>query len=296
MHKYKYYLKRLIIIAICVLFIGCTSFNTNKFILSKEGYISVHYIDVGQGDSILINVNNKNLLIDSGPTDSESDLLSYLDSLKIHNLDYVIATHPHEDHIGNMSKIIDKYNVISFYSPKVSYTSKCFEDMITSLKNKNLKIHVIKEGTHSINLGTNTLVTVYSPINTTYDDNYNNYSPIIKIQFGKISFMFTGDAEELVEKQVLNSYKNLKSNVLKVGHHGSSSSSCKEFINAVDPSIFVISVGRFNDYNHPSKTTLDLLNSYDNKKIFRTDLNGTIIIRSDGLKLFGQYKKIDYCP
>lgn len=289
---HKYYIKNLISIIICILLIGCNSLNTNKFNLSKEGYISIHYINVGQGDSILINVNNKNLLIDSGPKDSQNDLLNYLDNLNIHSLDYVIATHPHEDHIGNMSKIIEKYNVISFYSPKVSHTSKCFEDMITSLRNKNLKINIIKAGTSSINLGPNTLVTVYSPINIIYDDNYNNYSPIIKIQFGKTSFMFTGDAEELVEKQVVKNNKNLKANVLKIGHHGSSTSSCKEFIDAVNPSVFVISVGKFNDFNHPSKSTLDLLNSYDNKKIFRTDNDGTIIIRSDGYKLFkSNYKK-----
>ena len=289
---HKYYIKNLISIIICILLIGCNSLNTNKFNLSKEGYISIHYINVGQGDSILINVNNKNLLIDSGPKDSQNDLLNYLDNLNIHSLDYVIATHPHEDHIGNMSKIIEKYNVISFYSPKVSHTSKCFEDMITSLRNKNLKINIIKAGTSSINLGPNTLVTVYSPINKIYDDNYNNYSPIIKIQFGKTSFMFTGDAEELVEKQVVKNNKNLKANVLKIGHHGSSTSSCKEFIDAVNPSVFIISVGKFNDFNHPSKSTLDLLNSYDNKKIFRTDNDGTIIIRSDGYKLFkSNYKK-----
>lgn len=289
---HKYYIKNLISIIICIFLIGCNSLNTNKFILSKEGYISIHYIDVGQGDSILINVNNKNLLIDSGPKDSQTDLLNYLDNLNIHSLDYIIATHPHEDHIGNMSKIIEKYNVISFYSPKVSHTSKCFEDMITSLRNKNLKINIIKAGTSSINLGPNTLVTVYSPINKIYDDNYNNYSPIIKIQFGKTSFMFTGDAEELVEKQVVKNNKNLKANVLKIGHHGSSTSSCKEFIDAVNPSVFIISVGKFNDFNHPSKSTLDLLNSYDNKKIFRTDNDGTIIIRSDGYKLFkSNYKK-----
>ena len=196
----------------------------------------VHYIDVGQGDSILIQVNNKNLLIDAGPKDAKEDLLTYLDSIGLSKLDYIIATHPHEDHIGNMSYVINKYEVEKFYAPKVEHTTSTFEKMVESLITKDLKINIIKAGIDTIDLGEGTKVTVFSPINEEYS-NLNDYSPIIKIEYGNNSFLFTGDAEDEVEKEVLSKNPNIKSDVLKLGHHGSSTSTSKTFLNAVNPSI-----------------------------------------------------------
>ena len=240
--------------------------NSNPSIEDISGKMNVHYIDVGQGDSILVQVNNKNLLIDAGPKSGKDDLLNYLSKLKIEKLDYVIATHPHEDHIGNMADIIKKYEIGAFYAPKVETTTKTFEKMVDALKDKDLKINSIKAGINSIDLGTGTKVSIYSPTKDKYD-NLNNYSPIIKIQFGSNSFLFTGDAEKEVEKEVLNTNVDLKADVLKLGHHGSSSSTSEEFFRAVSPSIGVISLGIDNSYGHPHKETLKLLE--DNKiKIF----------------------------
>lgn len=245
-----------------------------------EDQMKVHYIDVGQGDSILVQVNNKNLLIDAGPRESKDKLINYLDKIDIKKLDYVIATHPHEDHIGSMSYVIDKYDVESFYAPKIEHTTKTFERMIEALSDKNLKINVIKEGTSSIALGKNTGVSVFSPVDDTYEQ-LNNYSPIIKIEFGNNSFLFTGDAEKLVEKQVLEKGYDLKADVLKLGHHGSTSSTSEKFLKSVNPSICVIEVGKDNDYGHPHKETLELIKK-NKVKVYRTDTYSDVVLVSDG--------------
>lgn len=259
---------------------GCNKFKNDTTTTLDSSKMFVHYIDVGQGDSILIQVNNKNLLIDAGPKSDKDKLLNYLSSLNLQKIDYVIATHPHEDHIGNMADVIDDYNVLSFYAPKVQSNTKTFEKMIESLKAKNLKINVIKNNINSIDLGENTKVTIFSPSKDSYDD-LNNYSPVIKIEYGKTSFLFTGDAEKEVEKEILNNNPDISADVLKVGHHGSSSSTTKEFLSKVNPSIGVISVGKDNTYNHPNDDTMKRL--ADNKvKVYRTDKEGTIILSSDG--------------
>lgn len=245
-----------------------------------EDQMKVHYINVGQGDSILVQVNNKNLLIDAGPRESKDKLINYLDKIDIKKLDYVIATHPHEDHIGSMSYVIDKYDVESFYAPKIEHTTKTFERMIEALSDKNLKINVIKEGTSSIALGKNTGVSVFSPVDDTYEQ-LNNYSPIIKIEFGNNSFLFTGDAEKLVEKQVLEKGYDLKADVLKLGHHGSTSSTSEKFLKSVNPSICVIEVGKDNDYGHPHKETLELIKK-NKVKVYRTDTYSDVVLVSDG--------------
>ena len=264
---------------------GCKDSNTNNK-TSNTSNMTVHYINIGQGDAELIQVNGKNMLIDSGSRTNKKDLISYLDKLKIKKLDYVIATHPHEDHIGNMDKVIDKYEIGSFYSPKITHTTKSFENMINSLKKKNLKINVIKEGIDSIDLGKNTKVEIFSPKSGGYgkDTSMNNYSPIMKITYGKNSFLFTGDAEKLEENYVLNKNYNLKSDVLKLGHHGSSTSTSYKFLEKVDPSIGIISCGIDNKYGHPHKETLANLKKLK-VKIYRTDKDGTIVLESNGNKI-----------
>ena len=275
----------LLIILISSLTISCNfpTNDSNKNNQIESNKMIVHYIDVGQGDSILIQVNNKNLLIDAGPKSDKKKLLDYLSNLNLEKLDYVIATHPHEDHIGNMADVIDDYNVLAFYAPKVQSTTKTFEQMVESLKSKNLKINVIKKGTDSINLGENTKVTVFSPTKDYYED-LNNYSPVIKIEYGKTSFLFTGDAQKDVEKEILATNEDISADILKVGHHGSSTSTTKDFLNKVNPSIGVISLGKDNTYNHPNDGTVKRLNQ-NKVTIYRTDKNGTVILSSDGSKI-----------
>lgn len=269
----------LAIITLLILFFSC------KYIININNNLNnnmiIHYIDVGQGDCILIQVNNKNLLIDSGPSTSRKSLLKYLNKIKVKKFDYIIATHPHEDHIGNMDTIIKRFNVEKFYAPKVTTTSITFENMISALIDKNLKINILKKESKGINLGKNTSIQIFSPEENISTDNLNNYSPIIKINFLNTSFLFTGDAEAIIEEEIISENPDLKCDILKVGHHGSSTSTSSKFLTSANPSIAIISVGKNNTYSHPSLETLNLLDAM-NIRTIRTDISGTIIITSDG--------------
>ncbi|WP_321833550.1 ComEC/Rec2 family competence protein [Clostridium butyricum] len=281
----KRHFKHLIIFTLLLLLCFFSSILTKKFNSYKvnPNLMYVHYINVDQGDAILIQVNNKNLLIDSGPKSHKKQLVKFLNDLNISKLDYVIATHPHEDHIGNMNTVLNSYKVQSFYAPKVYSYTKSFEQMIDSLKSNNLKINPIKRGCNTINLGFQTNVEVFSPINDTYD-NENNYSPVIKISFGNNSFLFTGDAEKEIEDKLILLNDDLKADILKVSHHGSSSSTSDSFLNRVSPKYAVISVGKNNIYDHPNDTIISKLNTY-NIDILRTDIQNNITLISDGTNI-----------
>ena len=281
MNNFKFnnkFFKILSSIFIVIIFILFFNLNNNANFKNK---MIIHYIDVGQGDCILIQVNNKNLLIDSGPSTNRKYLLNYLKKINIKKLDYIIETHPQDDHIGNMDTIIKRYNVEKFYSPKVTTSSDTFDSLLSALVDKNLKINVLKKGTNQINLGKNANLKVLSPKKDFTSDNLNNYSPIIKINFLNNSFLFTGDAETSDENLVLFENNDLKADVLKVGHHGSSTSTSLDFLNSVDPSVAIISVGKNNSYGHPSQKVLSLLDE-SNIKTLRTDISGNIIVISDG--------------
>lgn len=247
----------------------------------KNEILNIHFIDIGQGDSILIEIHNKTLLIDSGPNDSEDKILKYLKSKNINKLDYLIATHPHEDHIGNMDAILNNIDVKKFLAPFVLYESTDFNNMILALKENNLTIDILSINNKQIKLDDNVIIEIFSPSNQNYE-NINNYSPIIKLSHFENSFLFTGDAEELIESEVLNF--DIDSDVLKVGHHGSTTSSSIEFLNKVSPEISIISCGINNKFNHPSKSTLENLSNI-NSSIYRTDEDGTIVLSSNGFKI-----------
>lgn len=284
MNKKKKVLSLFLTLIIIVLsIVGCQPVNNNldEKNLDLNDVMIVHYIDVGQGDSILIQVNDKNLLIDAGPGSNEDDVVNYLNKNNIKKLDYVLATHPHEDHIGGMDEVIENFEVGEFYSPKVASNTKTFKNMINELNKKNLKINIVTEGMgDEFNLGEGAEVEVYTPMNGSYEE-LNNYSPIMKVSYGETSFLFTGDAEREAELEAISSGEDLKSDVLKVGHHGSSLSTTEKFLEKVDPEVGVISVGEGNKYNHPTDETLSRLND-KSIKTYRTDIDGTVVIKSDG--------------
>lgn len=278
----KNHISYFVLILMLLFLTGCKSFvDTNANIPDKNTLI-VHYIDVGQADSILIQINGKNLLIDAGNRDDGDVVVSYLKAHGVEKINYVIATHPHEDHIGGMVDVIKKFPIEKFYAPKITTDTKTFENMVDALQDKDLKINTAKAGV-DLNLGDNIECDFLSPTSSSYDD-LNNYSSVLKITYGSTSFLFMGDAEKLVEKQLINSKADLSCDVLKVGHHGSSSSSSKDFLDKSHPKIAVISCGKDNDYNHPHKETIDEL-SKRNLSIYRTDKIGSIIIESDGKKV-----------
>lgn len=245
-----------------------------------EGLIKINYLDIGQGDATYINIGNFDILIDAGSKSEKEKLIEQLEELNIDDFEMVIATHPHEDHIGGMEAIFERYNVKEFYMPKVTHTSKVFEDMINAVANEGIKVKIIKEGM-DFDLGNGAYIEVYSPIYESYS-NLNDYSPVMKLTFGENAFMFTGDAEIPVELEVVKKNGSyLKADVLKFGHHGSSTSSAEEFIQAVNPKYGVISSGVNNMYGHPHREVLALIDEYD-IETYRTDIDGQITLISDG--------------
>lgn len=240
--------------------------------------LKVYFIDVGQADCIYINEGNYNMLIDAGNNEDGEKLVNYFKSLNIEEFNFVVATHPHEDHIGGMDDIINNFKIDNFYMPDKLSTSKTFEDVLDALSNNNLNYHVPEKG-ENFNLGDALFKVIYSGDDT---NDINDSSIILKMTYGSNSFLFTGDATSNVEKIILND--DIKSDVLKVAHHGSDYSTTVEFLDKVSPKYAVISVGENNSYNHPSNSTLDKL-SKRNIKLYRTDINGTIIFTSDGNNL-----------
>ena len=278
-------MKKRLMTCLLLLFFASSMFSAcglQESSLNKNQIMRVHYIDVGQGDSILIQVNGINMLIDAGPAENSDILISYLKKQKIRKLHYIVATHPHEDHIGGMPAVIQKFDIGKFYAPKIIAETRYFEDMAVSLKEKGLMISPARKGTF-LSLGQKTECQMLSPCSESYD-NLNNYSSVIRITYGSSSFLFTGDAEELAETEIISTGANIDCDVLKAGHHGSSTSSSNQLLEAATPDTAVISAGKRNDYGHPSKTVLSALEKID-AQVYRTDIDGTIVLECDGAKI-----------
>ena len=246
----------------------------------KDSKLMISYMDVGQGDAAYIKVNGNDILIDAGPRSNSKELLEQLKAKNIDDFELVIATHPHEDHIGGMVDVFKEYEVKAFYSPKITHTTKTYENLVKAVKDEGLKTKELKGGM-VIDLGEGAKFEVFTPQKSEYEE-LNDYSPIMKLSFGDTSYLFTGDAEKLAEEEALAKYKtSLDSDVIKFGHHGSSSSSSNAFIEAVSPKYGIISCAKDNKYGHPHRETLDIIKKY-NIKTFRTDTVGEIILTSDG--------------
>ena len=249
----------------------------------KDGErLEVHIIDVGQADAILIKTPDAgNILIDGGTGSTEDALVKYLEKQGVKRLDYVIATHPHEDHIGGLDAAIKAFDVGAVYMPKVSHTTKAFENMLLAIKDKDIKTVEAKADV-SLPLGSGTQALFLAPASSEYEE-LNNYSAVLKLVYGQTSFLFTGDAEKLSEEEMLERYsqKTLASTVLKVGHHGSKTSTSEAFLEAVHPKWGAISVGKDNDYGLPSDSTLKRLDAHG-VSYWRTDEVGSIVFYSDG--------------
>ena len=253
--------------------------STQKTETSKvDGNLIVDFIDVGQGDSILIRQGDHAMLIDGGTSECKDDLLNFLKSENIQKFDYIVGTHPHEDHIGSLDDVVNAYDFDTILFPKVTTTTKTFENLVNAVKNKNKKFITPVSG-NEYTLG-DAKFKILAPSSDSYQS-LNNYSIVIKLTYGENTFMFTGDAETLSETEMLNSFDDLTADVLKIGHHGSTTSTSKKFLNAVNPKYAVISVGKDNTYNHPTKTTMNKLEELK-IPVYRTDEEGTIECVSNG--------------
>lgn len=249
--------------------------GTTSVINTNDYKLKVYFIDVGQADSILIDDDNKYMLIDAGNNADGPKLVSYFKELGITKFEAIVGTHPHEDHIGGMDDIIKNFDIEKVYMPEVITTTKTFEDVLDAIDSKKISFNVPNIG--DITKLNNSSIEVLSTGND--EKNLNDSSIVLKLKYGTTSFLFMGDASSKTESTLLN--KDIKSDVLKVGHHGSKYSSSLSFLKKVNPTYAVISVGEGNTYDHPHKEILDRLSNND-IKVYRTDLLGTVIFMSNG--------------
>lgn len=254
--------------------------NQNDYINTNNDLLKVHYLDVGQGDSIFIELpNNETMLIDAAESYQSENIINYLKNLNYQKIDYVIGTHPHTDHIGGLKDIINTFEIGKIYMPKVVSTTKTYESLLMAIKDKNLKINTAKAGTSIID--TDALkINILAPNSETYTE-LNNYSVVTKITYGTTKFLFMGDAEKLSENEIK---ENVTADVIKIGHHGSNTSSSIDFIKKVNAKYGIISVSLNNKYNLPKEETIT---NWENSgtKIYLTSINGTIRTSSDGTNI-----------
>lgn len=284
--KVKSLFTSLILIMVLVInstFVGAATLTTK---------LNVYYLNVGQADCELIENNGHFALIDAGNNNDETTIINFLKGKGVKKLDLIIATHPHEDHIGSMDAVVKNFSFDTIIMPKVTTTTKTFTDLVNAVKAKK-KTFTEPKVNAKYKIG-NADLTILAPNATKYDD-LNNYSIVARLTYGSNSFLFMGDAQTLSENQILSKKLNVKADVLKVGHHGSTSSTGQAFLNAVNPKYAVIEVGAGNSYGHPSSTTLNKL-SAKGIKTYRTDQNGNITATSNGSQITFSVQKTPPAP
>lgn len=246
---------------------------------TPAGQLTVHFIDVGQGDSILIQTPSQNILIDGGPKAAGSSVVSYIKGQGVSKLNLVIGTHPHEDHIGGLVAVLQSIPVTEVIDSAVPHTTKTYEDYLNIIESKNIRFTDGRAGAVR-DLGGGASMQIVHPSSPSASD-LNNASVVARIVFGQISFLFSGDAESAAESQILGRGAAIASTILKVGHHGSRTSTSQSYLDAVKPKAAVIMCGAGNSYGHPHEETLAKL-AAAGVEIYRTDQHGTIIISTDG--------------
>lgn len=250
----------------------------------KPRETQIYYLDVGQGDSELIRLKTgENILIDAGTPETAKELADYIENLGVKKIDYLIATHPHADHIGGMAQIVSRFPIGKIYMPKIPDsqipTTETYEKLLTAIDQKGLKITAGKAGITVLDSGGEKLE-ILAPNSAKYGG-LNSYSVVTLLTSGEKRFLFTGDAESDSEKEMTAKGYNLRCDVLKCGHHGSSTSTSAAFLKAVCPSAAVISCGVDNDYGHPDKEVVARLQKAG-VTIYRTDRQKTILAECDG--------------
>ncbi len=267
-----------------ILFTGCagiTGMESVQTMNTSEDNVYVHFIDVGQGDSTFIQSASGNVLIDGGEPSDGDTVLSYLEQYGVTKIDYLVATHPHSDHIGGLINVISQIPVDNIIMPNAVNTTKTFENLIDTIKEKQIKVTKAVPN-YEFKIGEQ-VFTILAPNEQEYED-LNNYSVVVKMTYGKNSALFMGDAEKLSENEILDVGYSIKTNLIKIGHHGSKSSSSSKFIDKVSPEIAVISCGKDNSYGHPHKETLKTLNDR-NINTYRTDELSNIVVTFDKDKI-----------
>lgn len=249
---------------------------------TADGHMEVHFLDVGQADCILISCDGCHMLVDAGNNQDGERITSYLKERGISELDYVIGTHPHADHIGGLDTVINNFRIKTLFMPRKVHTTATFEDVIAAIEKHDLSITAPKPG-DTYPLGSASF-TILAPVKEDYGEELNNWSVGIKLVHGSNSVVMCGDAEEEAEEDICGSGLDISADVLKLGHHGSRTATGELFLKTVNPKYAIISCGGGNDYGHPHEETLNKL-SEAGILAFRTDTQGTIVLKSDGKSL-----------
>ena len=257
---------------------GISGSNVNPADIPENSNFEVHFIDVGQADSALIECDGETMMIDGGNVADSNVVAAYLKKEDVTELNYVVCSHAHEDHVGGLSGALSVTKADNIYAPKTEANTKAYKNFKKKAEEQNVEIKHPNVG-DEIQLGSST-VEFLGPVDENGKD-LNSTSIVLKITYGNTTFLFTGDAESDEEEEILNSGADLKSTVLKVGHHGSRTSTSYPFLREVMPQYAVISVEKGNSYGHPNEETLSKL-SDAGVEVYRTDESGDIVMTSDG--------------
>ena len=280
-------IKLICVILALLLLAGCTSVSgpvesttdsaTVPFTPAKET-LTVHFIDVGQADCALLECGGAYALIDGGNAADGPDVVAYLESQGVQRLNLVVGTHPHEDHIGGLADVLAAFPVDNVWSSELPFWNSIVYSFVNGAKKKGMELQYVTPG-KTFRLG-EAMITVLGPVKSGYEDS-NNLSLVLMVEFGDTRFLFTGDMESDAEADLLESGADVKADVLKVGHHGSYSSTSYRFLREVAPTYAVISVGRNNEYGHPHDAPMSRLRDAD-VTIYRTDQMYTVVAVSNG--------------
>ena len=291
-----------LVILICVSLCGCDSiFGSNDRYYDDQYYdnyyddpyadnhyydnvpqLVCHYIDVGQGDSEFVELpNGESMLIDAGPAESGDTVVNYIQSLGYDRINYLVATHPHSDHIGGMKRVVDSFTIDNVYMPKATATTSSYQNLLKSIQSKGMRITTAKAGTKLLRHSQSDLkAEVLAPNSDSYEE-LNDYSVVIKLTYGKVRLLFMGDATQVSENEMLKKNKNVSADIIKVGHHGSSSSSGEQFVKKVKAQFAIVSVGAGNDYHHPHTKAMNRWKK-QGTEVLRTDGCGDLVLSTDG--------------
>lgn len=279
----------MLLMFVIVVVAGCSKQNVKpagqggqKQTSSAGSPLTVKVLDIGQGDAILIRVAGQTVLVDSGDISTREKLVQYIKKEGITTIDKVIITHPHADHLGGMPGVLENFKVNQIYDSGQTTTTALYRQYLTLVKKKEIPFTVLTAGTEIV-IADDIKLKVFAPEKPFITESeLNNNSIVTKLVYNNFSMLLTGDAEKESENRMVKTYGNeLKSTILKVGHHGSNTSSSIEFLKIVAPEAAIISLGANNDYHHPHPSTMKKLTEAK-MKVYRTDTDGTVTVNSDG--------------